>query len=92
MKKIIRLTESDLHNIVKKSVNKILKETVMGDMSFDERIVEKIADDIMTNGCDFNGCTTSFIMNKYACSPTVAKEVRKRLVNNKLFDKHMKQF
>lgn len=27
MKKIIRLTESDLHNIVSKSVNKILKES-----------------------------------------------------------------
>lgn len=26
MKQIIRLTESDLHNIIKKSVNKILKE------------------------------------------------------------------
>jgi hypothetical protein len=26
MKKIIRLTESDLHRIVKKSVNKIIKE------------------------------------------------------------------
>lgn len=30
MKKIIRLTESDLHNIVKKSVNRILKEGVLG--------------------------------------------------------------
>ena len=28
-KKLIRLTESDLHRIVKKSVNKILKETVL---------------------------------------------------------------
>lgn len=30
MKKIIRLTESDLHNIIKKSVNKILNEDVLG--------------------------------------------------------------
>ena len=28
MKKVIRLTESDLHRIVKESVNKILKETI----------------------------------------------------------------
>ena len=27
MKKVIRLTESDIHNIIKKSVNRILKET-----------------------------------------------------------------
>jgi hypothetical protein len=31
MKKIIRLTESDLHNIIKRSVKKILKEDVLGD-------------------------------------------------------------
>lgn len=30
MKKIIRLTESDLHNIVKESVNRILKEAEDG--------------------------------------------------------------
>lgn len=30
MKRIIRLTESDLHNIVKESVSKILKETRFG--------------------------------------------------------------
>jgi len=30
MKKIIRLTESDLHRIIEKSVNKILREGVLG--------------------------------------------------------------
>lgn len=30
MKKVIRLTESDIHNIVKESVNKILKEAENG--------------------------------------------------------------
>ena len=30
MKKVIRLTENDLHNIVKESVNRILKETRFG--------------------------------------------------------------
>ena len=29
-KKLIRLTEADLHRIVKKSVNKVLKETANG--------------------------------------------------------------
>lgn len=36
MKKIIRLTESDLHRIVKKSVNRILKEHHWDDKDFDE--------------------------------------------------------
>lgn len=31
MKKIIRLTESDLHNIISNSVKRILKEDVLGD-------------------------------------------------------------
>lgn len=31
MKKIIRLTEQDLHNIIKASVNRILREDVLGD-------------------------------------------------------------
>lgn len=31
MKKIIRLTESDLHRIVKESVERILREDVLGD-------------------------------------------------------------
>ena len=31
MKKIIRLTENDLHNIIRQSVNRILKEDVLGD-------------------------------------------------------------
>ena len=31
MKRIIRLTESDLHNIIKESVSKLLREDVLGD-------------------------------------------------------------
>lgn len=45
MKKVIRLTESDLHNIIKKSVNKILEgyKNLNGfDIPFDER--EKLND------------------------------------------------
>lgn len=30
MKRIVRLTESDLHNIIKESVKRIIKETKMG--------------------------------------------------------------
>lgn len=30
MKKVVRLTESDLHNVIKESVNKILKEVNIG--------------------------------------------------------------
>ena len=43
MKKIIRLTESDLHRIIERSVNKILKEGVLGnDWRQDE-------DDVLNN-------------------------------------------
>ena len=43
MKKIIRLTESDLHRIIEKSVNKILREGVLGnDWRQDE-------DDVLNN-------------------------------------------
>jgi hypothetical protein len=45
MKKIIRLTESDLHRIVKESVKRILKE----DNSLELRVAEKILDDIQNN-------------------------------------------
>jgi hypothetical protein len=36
-KKIIRLTESDLHRIVKRSVNKILKESLDSNMMMDDK-------------------------------------------------------
>lgn len=41
-KKLIRLTESDLHRIVKESVNKILKETYNGGL--DPRTLASLAD------------------------------------------------
>jgi len=44
MKKIIRLTEQDLHNIIKASVNRILREDVLGN---DWR--EKEEDSVMNN-------------------------------------------
>lgn len=36
MKKMIRLTEGDLHKIVKESVNRMLKEDVGGHMAIDD--------------------------------------------------------
>jgi len=45
MKRIIRLTESDLHRIVKNSVKRILRE----DNSLEMRVAEKILDDIQNN-------------------------------------------
>ena len=36
-KKLIRLTESDLHNIVKESVNRILKESLDSHMMIDDK-------------------------------------------------------
>ena len=45
MKKIIRLTESDLHRIVKESVKRVLRE----DNSMELRVAEKIFDDIQNN-------------------------------------------
>ncbi len=46
MKKIIRLTEQDLHNIVRESVNRILKEDVLGD---DWREIETDQEDSVMN-------------------------------------------
>ncbi len=46
MKQIIRLTESDLHKIIKESVKRILKE----DSTFDNHIAGNIYDDIIQRG------------------------------------------
>jgi hypothetical protein len=46
MKRIIRLTESDLHRIIKNSVKRILKE----DSTFDNHIAGNIYDDIIQKG------------------------------------------
>ena len=52
MRKIIRLTESDLHNIVKESVNRILKE--VGETDNGQRLLGRLAARKSTNG-DING-------------------------------------
>lgn len=71
MKKVIRLTESDLHRIVNESVQRILKESEWDtylqqdddepttfeydDMTFDERIASEIIDDIRNGSYDIRG-------------------------------------
>lgn len=55
MEKIIRLTESDLHNIVKESVNRILREGFMD--KFKKKKHDKELDDIddFYKNCDSLG-------------------------------------
>ena len=71
MKKVIRLTESDLHRIVNESVQRILKESEWDtylqqdddepttfeydDMTLDERIASEIIDDIRNGSYDIRG-------------------------------------
>jgi hypothetical protein len=52
MEKIIRLTESDLHNIVKESVNRILKE--VGETENGQRLLGRLAARKSTSG-DYDG-------------------------------------
>ena len=71
-KKLIRLTEEDLHKIVKESVKRILRE----DSSFDEHIAARIIDDLERNGkinrkMRYNQYIM-WIMKQYACSQNVA--------------------
>ena len=71
MKQIIRLTENELHSIIKESVNKILKENewdtflqqdddeptsfIYDDVPLNERIANEIIDDIRNGGYDIRG-------------------------------------
>ena len=103
MKQVIRLTESDLHKLVKESVQKILKEQDEWDAylqqddpdpeernlfydeepSFDERVAQKIMDDIQTGGYDFKSKTyydlIEDLMINYGCSGNVAKLVARKI-------------
>ena len=65
MKQKIRLTESDLHRIVKESVNRVLKEENTPD--FVDKAIGYLCDYLSENGIDidemFNGDTTD--IHKY---------------------------
>jgi hypothetical protein len=64
MKKVIRLTESDLHRIIKESVKRVLKE----DTTFDNHIADKIFDDMVQKGLYRrmdNQMYVDWIMNSY---------------------------
>ena len=50
MKKIFRLTESDLHKIIKKSVNKILHESYYNPSSEDDFSDEELGDELEAAG------------------------------------------
>ena len=81
-KQIIRLTESDIHKIVKESIKRILKE----DSLFDNHISSNIFDDMIKRGLykrlqpkQFK----DFIMNGYGLSSnqeSIADNVAKKLV------------
>lgn len=94
MKQIIRLTESDLHRIVKESVQKILREGVMDDASFDSTLVDKILNDISPDGSPVNvrDYNVAGIMARYGVDERVARAVKQRLINNSLFDTPMREF
>ena len=53
-KKLIRLTETDLHRIVKESVNKVLREGIDNEMSLDNILSEKIQEMLMQNGLEYD--------------------------------------
>lgn len=64
MKRIIRLTEGDLHRIIKNSVKKILRE----DSTFDNHIAGNIYEDIIQRGLYRRvqpNKLKDFIMNSY---------------------------
>lgn len=46
MKRKIRLTESDLHRIVKESVNRVLRESEYDDLEFDETAYDRKGNEI----------------------------------------------
>ena len=94
MKKLIRLTESDLHRIVKKSVQKILREGVMDDASFNSTLVDKILNDISPDGSPVNirDYNVAGIMARYGVDEKTARAVKQRLINNSLFGKPMREF
>ena len=86
MKKIIRLTESDLHRIIKESVKRVLKE----DTTFDNHIADKIFDDMVQKGLYRrmnNQMYVDWIMDSYGLKESqrnVAEMVADKLDNYRM--------
>ena len=86
MKNIIKLTESDLHNIIKESVKRILKE----DSTLDNHIAGNIYDDIIQRGLYRRiqpDKLKDYIMNAYglnAGEERVADVVVQKVINYKM--------
>lgn len=65
-KKLVRLTESDLHRIIKESVKKILKEESHSDLNVRNFVIVQAFDDI-------NGSTYSELIEYYADAMILTK-------------------
>jgi hypothetical protein len=77
MKKIIRLTESDLHRIVKESVKRILKE----DNSLELRVAEKILDDIQNNNPELLQASPEDLIEYVMATHQVSRSIAELVAN-----------
>ena len=68
-KKLIRLTEGDLHRIVKESVNKIVKEGFDEGMGVASMLADKIEDVLTQSGLDYDRNQNGF--NVYPSNDTI---------------------
>ena len=68
-KKLIRLTEQDLHRIVKESVNKIVKEGFDEGMGVASMLADKIEDVLTQSGLDYDRNQNGF--NVYPSNDTI---------------------
>lgn len=59
-KKLIRLTESDLHRIVKESVNKVIKEDFDRGMDIASMLRAKMEDVLRQNGLEYDTTLNGF--------------------------------
>ena len=75
MKKVIRLTESDLHRIVKESVERILEE----DDTFRNHVSQRIIDDLKASKSTHRAGDSEWIKKRYACNDDVANDVANKL-------------
>ena len=75
-KKLIRLTENDLHRIVKQSVNNVLREDVDNGMSLDNILSDKIQEMLTQNGLEYDKAFNGY--NVYAGDDMVSIKIIKQ--------------